>query len=187
MDITRISLKRLRKAISMVPQDPLLFQGTVESNLDPDHSAEISHLRDTLLKCASIGSMKRSDESDSFKGRLSLDTAVSAGGSNFSQGQRQVLSLCRAMVRKTKLMVLDEATSSVDGETDAAIQSLLRAEVSESDVPNRGLITVAHRLQTIMDYDKVIVMGSGKVLEEGKPSELVQKGGVFSDMVKHSG
>lgn len=170
----------------MVPQDPMLFQGTIESNLDPGHSIEVARLQKALNKGASIGSMQKNDESGAFKGQLALDTSVDPSGSNFSQGQRQVLSLCRAMVRRTKLMVLDEATSSVDSETDSAIQSMLRDEVCGSAAMKRGLVTVAHRLQTIMDYDKVIVMAFGKVLEVGRPSELLETEGIFHDMVQHS-
>jgi ABC-type multidrug transport system fused ATPase/permease subunit len=186
VDITTISKKRLRQAIAMVPQDPLLFQGTISSNLDPGNCIDVAQLQRTLNKCSSIETMQKSDKSVSFKGRLMLDTAVSAGGSNFSHGQRQVLSLCRALSRETHLMLLDEATSSVDSDTDAAIQSVLRDEVCSASESQRGLITIAHRLQTILDYDKIVVMGFGKVLEAGSPKDLLAMNGMFHDMVKHS-
>lgn len=126
---------------------------------------------------------------------LSLTTQIQPSGSNFSHGQRQVLSLCRALVRKSKLMLLDEATASMDYETDKGIQAVLRKEMnmgsSGSDdgeaSRKRTLVTVAHRLRTIVDYDKVVVMGGGKVLETGAPKELYKRKGVFFDMVRFSG
>lgn len=119
---------------------------------------------------------------------LTLDAPVSPEGNNFSHGQRQVLSLCRAMLRRTKLTLLDEATSSVDMETDGAMQGILRTQLCGDGGDERsGLITVAHRLKTILDYDKVVVMGFGQVLEMGSPKELLASKGTFYDMVEHSG
>jgi ABC-type multidrug transport system fused ATPase/permease subunit len=95
---------------------------------------------------------------------ISLSSAVKAKGENFSHGQRQVLSLCRALVRKSKLMLLDEATASMDYETDRGIQNVLKVELNEHD-PHRTLVTIAHRLKTIIDYDRVVVLSAGSVLE----------------------
>lgn len=118
---------------------------------------------------------------------LTLDTTVDARGENFSHGQRQVLSLCRALVRRgSRLMLLDEATASMDYETDRGIQAVLRREMFAAG-SGRTLITIAHRLRTIADYDRVIVMGGGRVLEMGSPKELFSAKGDFYDMVQHSG
>ena len=95
---------------------------------------------------------------------LTLETTVASKGENFSHGQRQVLSLCRALVRKSKVMLLDEATASMDYETDRGIQCVLRDELDASG-GDRTLVTIAHRLRTIVDYDSLVVMGGGKVLE----------------------
>ncbi|KAJ4155619.1 hypothetical protein LMH87_000855 [Akanthomyces muscarius] len=168
----------------MVPQDALLFQGTVRMNLDPSNTIPDSDLNEFLSMCASLNAMKSQAENDSLQSDLMLDTPVSPGGNNFSHGQRQVLSLCRAMVRKNKLTLLDEATSSVDMGTDSAIQGILRAQLSGGQ---HGLITVAHRLKTVLDYDKVVVMGFGKVLEMGSPTELLDSKCKFYDMMEHSG
>jgi ABC-type multidrug transport system fused ATPase/permease subunit len=125
---------------------------------------------------------------DGFAERLTLSTLVKAKGENFSDGQRQVLSMCRIFARRSKLMLLDEAISSMDKETDAEVQKVLRDELKDTSKndESRCLITVAHRLQTISDYDKVVVMGSGEILEEGSPEELMKKKGHFHDMKMHS-
>lgn len=167
----------------MVPQDALLFQGTIRLNLDPSQTIPEPDLDEIFSACTSLSSMKSQVE----KHGLTLDTPVSPGGNNFSHGQRQVLSLCRAMVRKTKLTLLDEATSSVDMETDRAMQGILRAQLCGDGEKRSGLITVAHRLKTVLDYDKVIVMGFGKVLEMGSPEELLDSKSMFYNMVEHSG
>lgn len=171
----------------MVPQDAQLFQGTLRNNLDPGNVIPEEDLEEALNSCASLSSMQRQDENGSFQGRVTLDTSVSPSGANFSHGQRQVLSLCRAMVRKTKLVLLDEATSSVDMETDSSIQDILRTQVCGGEQKKSGLITVAHRLKTVMDYDKVVVMGFGQVIEAGSPAELLARQGQFYDMVQNSG
>ncbi|OAA72657.1 ABC transporter [Akanthomyces lecanii RCEF 1005] len=184
VDIATVPRRRLRQAIGMVPQDALLFQGTVRMNLDPSNTIPDSDLNEFLSMCASLNAMKSQAKNDSLQSDLTLDTPVSPGGNNFSHGQRQVLSLCRAMVRKNKLTLLDEATSSVDMGTDSAIQGILRAQLSGGQ---HGLITVAHRLKTVLDYDKVVVMGFGKVLEMGSPTELLDSKCKFYDMMEHSG
>jgi ABC-type multidrug transport system fused ATPase/permease subunit len=122
-------------------------------------------------------------------GGLHLSMTVTAKGENFSHGQRQVLSLCRALIRKSKLMLLDEATASMDYETDRGVQVVLRKELNSAaeGARDRTLVTIAHRLRTIIDYDKVVVMGGGSVLEVGSPRELYAQEGQFYDMVKHSG
>lgn len=184
VDITTVPRRRLRQAIGMVPQDTLLFQRSIRGNLDPTNAIPEADLKELLSACALLSAMKSQAEKDALQSDLTLDTPVSPGGNNFSHGQRQVLSLCRAMVRKTKLTLLDEATSSVDMDTDSAIQGILQTQLSGS---RHGLITVAHRLKTVLDYDKIVVMGFGKVLEMGSPKELLHAKGKFYDMMEHSG
>lgn len=168
----------------MVPQDALLFQGTIRLNLDPSKIIPESKLGEIFSAYVSVGSMKTQTEGQDG---LTLDTSVSPDGNNFSHGQRQILALCRAMVRKTKLTLLDEATSSVDAETDCAMQDILRTQLGGGREEGSGLITVAHRLKTILDYDKVVVMGFGEVLEIGTPTELLGSKGKFYNMLKDSG
>jgi ATP-binding cassette subfamily C (CFTR/MRP) protein 4 len=113
----------------------------------------------------------------------SLDTVVAEGGSNFSVGQRQLLCLARAILRKNRILVLDEPTANVDGYTD----KLLQAAVSKS-FTDSTIIAVAHRLDTVIDYDKILVLGSGKVLEYGTPRELLERhDSYFSGMVRDTG
>merc|ERR1712176_42341 len=112
---------------------------------------------------------------------LGLDTQVSEGGDNLSLGQRQLICLARALLRGSKILVLDEATSSVDSKTDQEVQEVIRKEFVNKGVT---VITVAHRLETIMGYDKVAVLGNGEVLEYGAPNELLQlKNGEFKQLV----
>lgn len=104
------------------------------------------------------------NNSDGRPKEFELSTAVAAKGENFSHGQRQVLSLCRALVRKSKLMLLDEATASMDYETDRGIQEVLRRELDEAG-GDQTLVTIAHRLRTIIDYDTVVIMSNGRMAE----------------------
>lgn len=219
VDITRVPRRRLRQSLTIIPQEAVLFNGTVGTNLDPAGEAAPEVVEGALASCAGIASFKFRDrprlgevngdrvgdeEEDginpeattsssppnentpllsglstpaaeaisSSAAGLSPQTTVDARGENFSHGQRQVLSLCRALVRKSKLMLLDEATASMDYETDHGIQAVLRREIfgggaggADGSDGGRTLVTIAHRLRTIADYDRVVVMGGGRVLE----------------------
>ncbi|PSR76546.1 P-loop containing nucleoside triphosphate hydrolase protein [Coniella lustricola] len=207
VDITNIPRKRLRDALTIIPQEAVLFNGTVGSNLDPADSIDRQVLQQALHNCEGIASFQFRNREDHKKDAedsgfaavdgssepppaadeqtpllsatvspsalaavavsasgLNLETPVDAKGENFSHGQRQVLSLCRALVRRSKLMLLDEATASMDYETDEGIQAVLRQELFATG-RDRTLVTIAHRLRTIADYDCVVVMGGGRVLE----------------------
>lgn len=179
VDITSFSRKRLREALTIIPQEAVLFSGDVESNLDPTGEVPKEVVTRALQYCSGIASFEYREEevaeeedsgintpdsSHSDTQKISLSTSVKAKGENFSHGQRQVLSLCRALVRKSKLMLLDEATASMDYETDQGIQQVLRKELNEHG-RDRTLVTIAHRLKTIIDYDKVVVLGAGCVIE----------------------
>lgn len=195
VDITKVPRHRLREGLTIIPQEAVLFNGTVESNLDPGGQVSKHVLEKALVNCEGIASFSahNSDDedgdflNDGTRGNvISLDTCVDAQGENFSHGQRQVLSLCRALIRQSKLMLLDEATASMDYETDRGIQRVLRRELEEAG-GDRTLVTIAHRLRTIIDYDAVVVMSAGRVIECGSPSELFRARGQFYDMVYHSG
>ncbi|KAF3767843.1 P-loop containing nucleoside triphosphate hydrolase protein [Cryphonectria parasitica EP155] len=215
VDITNIPRKRLRQGLTVIPQEAVLFNGTVGSNLDPAGEIEREVLQGALRSCEGIASFQFREGNDSHveeapptnetdplllaptdapalaavaesASGLNLETTVDAKGENFSHGQRQVLSLCRALVRRSKLMLLDEATASMDYETDKGIQGVLRKELFSAG-RDRTLVTIAHRLRTIADFDCVVVMGAGRVLEMGSPHELFAAKGSFYDMVQHSG
>lgn len=156
-DITKLGLHQLRSNLAIIPQDPVLFTGTLRFNLDP------------------VGQYKDQDiwralELAHLKAHLNngLDTAVSEGGSNFSVGQKQLICLARALLKKSKILVLDEATAAVDPETDELIQSTIKTQFKHCTV-----LTIAHRLNTILDSDKIIVLANGQVAETGSPSQLL--------------
>ncbi|KZP10470.1 P-loop containing nucleoside triphosphate hydrolase protein, partial [Athelia psychrophila] len=144
---------------------PELLSGTLRQNLDPFDQYDDATLNDALR-----GAGLHSLQSDMTEGKLTLDSQISSGGGNVSVGQRQILALARALVRGSKLLILDEATSAIDYKTDSVIQTSLRNELG-SDVT---LITVAHRLQTIMDADRIMVLDAGHIAEFDSPTELLR-------------
>ncbi|KAF7956233.1 hypothetical protein EAE96_005153 [Botrytis aclada] len=193
LDISKINLHSLRSRLAIIPQDPVLFSGTVRSNLDAFDEHTDSELRDALERVQLIPPTGQNTPSTSGTSTpslqknknlfTSLQSPITEGGLNLSQGQRQLLCLARAIVSHPKIMVLDEATSAVDMDTDALIQRSIRQEFTDST-----LIVIAHRLSTIADFDKILVLGEGKVVEFGKPKDLMElDGGVFRGMVKESG
>ncbi|KAI8092836.1 uncharacterized protein BX664DRAFT_357339 [Halteromyces radiatus] len=177
IDISTIGLDDLRSRLTIIPQDPVLLSGTLRSNLDAFDQYDDA----TLWKA-----LKRSHLIDNNNGDnqdVTLDTVVAEGGKNFSQGQRQLIALARALVKKSALIVLDEATSSVDFETDRLIQNTIRTEFADS-----AILCVAHRLKTIIDYDRVLVLDQGQVKEFDTPYALMTNdGGIFQQMCQRSG
>ncbi|KAH1469916.1 hypothetical protein KXV58_001812 [Aspergillus fumigatus] len=186
LDISQIHLHRLRTSVTLIPQEPVLFSGDVQSNLDPFGEASETELHSALSACTSIqvhGSPAGEAGTNKPTTRaLTLDTPIAANGENFSQGQRQVLSIARAVCRRSKVVLLDEATASVDHETDMHMQKLLR-----SMFPDSTIIAIAHRLRTIMDYDRVLVMAEGEIIENDSPANLIKKQGVFWSMLQNTG
>ncbi|KAI0408161.1 P-loop containing nucleoside triphosphate hydrolase protein [Xylaria palmicola] len=181
IDIATIGLHDLRSRLAIIPQDPTLFHGTVRSNLDPfsEHSdLELwSALRQADLVAADAG------PNDKDPGRIHLDSVVEEDGLNFSLGQRQLMALARALVRGSRIIVCDEATSSVDMETDDKIQKTMAAGFR-----GRTLLCIAHRLRTIVGYDRICVMDAGRIAELGTPLELwAMEGGIFRGMCERSG
>uniref|UniRef100_A0A7N8WWT3 Multidrug resistance-associated protein 1 n=1 Tax=Mastacembelus armatus TaxID=205130 RepID=A0A7N8WWT3_9TELE len=174
VDIAQLGLHELRSRITIIPQDPVLFSGSLRLNLDPFDSytdedvwmaLEFSHLKTFV---------------SGLPDKLSHE--CSEGGENFSVGQRQLLCLARALLRKTKILVLDEATAAVDMETDNLIQSTIRSQFEECTV-----LTIAHRLNTIMDYTRVLVLDKGEMAEFDSPSNLIAQRGAFYQMAKDAG
>ncbi|KAN0114469.1 P-loop containing nucleoside triphosphate hydrolase protein [Hyaloscypha variabilis] len=179
IDISTIGLHDLRSRMTIIPQDPTLFRGTIRSNLDPFHEHQDLELWSALRQADLVdGEQAMSDKS----GRIHLDTAVEDEGLNFSLGQRQLLALARALVRGSQIIVCDEATSSVDFETDRRIQStMLRA------FKDKTLLCIAHRLKSIIGYDRILVMDAGNVVELDSPLTLYDQGGIFRSMCDRSG
>ncbi|KAI8348976.1 P-loop containing nucleoside triphosphate hydrolase protein [Mortierella sp. GBAus27b] len=193
INIYKIGLQDLRSNLTIIPQDPVLFKGTLRSNLDPFGEREDRELWEALRRSHLIpdtrpnsttprgaGGSVESETVDPTK--ITLDTPVKENGSNFSQGQRQLIALARALVRQSKIIVMDEATASVDFETDLKIQGTIRQEMASSTI-----ITIAHRIRTIADFDRVLVMNAGEVVEFDKPLTLMKKeDSLFRSMCERS-
>jgi ABC-type multidrug transport system fused ATPase/permease subunit len=170
IDVSSIGLNDLRSGISIIPQDPLLFSGTLRSNIDPFSTKTDAELYDALKRAHLVPSSSTysppTDPASSSgtttpgnsNNRFNLDTVIEEEGNNLSVGERSLVSLARAMVRGTKVLVLDEATASVDVETDSKIQETIRNEFKD-----RTLLCIAHRLRTILSYDRILVMSDGQV------------------------
>uniref|UniRef100_A0A674BQ19 ATP binding cassette subfamily C member 2 n=1 Tax=Salmo trutta TaxID=8032 RepID=A0A674BQ19_SALTR len=173
-DIATLGLHDLRSRLTIIPQDPVLFSGTLRMNLDPFETfsdeeiwriLELSHLKEY------VGGLQEG-----------LTHEVSEGGENLSIGQRQLLCLARALLRKSRILILDEATAAVDLETDNLIQKTIRREFSHCTV-----LTIAHRLHSILDSSRVMVLDAGKIVEFDSPSTLFNKQGHFYSMARDAG
>jgi ABC-type multidrug transport system fused ATPase/permease subunit len=197
VDISTIGLFDLRSKLTIIPQDPVLFNGSLRSNLDPLDQHSDDKLWEALKRVHFMESMQQpqvlensqgcdtnSATTESGSGSCSLDMPVAENGSNFSQGQRQLLCLARSLLQGNKIIFLDEATASVDNETDARIQQTIRSEFASSTI-----VCIAHRLRTIIDYDKVLVLEKGEVAEFGTPIDLIENSpvGTFRSMCEETG
>ena len=221
VDISSVGLETLRSRLSIIPQDPTLFKGTVRSNLDPfgrytdhelwaalrdadlvgeettpsisEHSSERGSLLDEKAADAELdekADLKKNNEpsapmhvTHAEASRITLDTPVNEEGLNFSLGQRQLMALARALVRKSRIIVCDEATSSVDMQTDERIQKTMAAGFK-----GKTLLCIAHRLRTIIGYDRIIVMDQGQIAEIGAPRDLWSaEGSIFRGMCERGG
>lgn len=193
IDISKVGLNLLRSKIAVIPQDPVLFSGSIRTNLDPFNEYADERLREVLERVGLLkeihSGMVRSQSNTSLASSMvslsgsssplkSLEDEVKEGGSNFSVGQRQLLVIARALLRGAKIVIMDEATASVDADTDARIQNVIRTEFKDSTC-----ITVAHRINTILDSDYILVMDDGRAAEFDKPDVLLKKGGLFKDLV----
>jgi len=170
IDTGDISLSRLRHVLSIIPQEPILFSGNIRRNLDPFSEKTDEELWDAIDKVqlkAKIQSLP-----------TRLDSPVSECGSDFSVGQKQLICLARAILRKNRILILDEATANVDPRTDALIQATIRTEFAHCTV-----LTIAHRLNTIIDYDRVMVLDAGTLAQFDAPYRLIKyKSGIFYEL-----
>lgn len=179
VDLSKIGLSDVRgrpNGLRVIPQDPVLYAGTLRDCMDPFKQCENDEIILEALKAVKHqGALER--------GLATLNDSIEEGGSNLSAGERQLLCLARAIVEKPKVLILDEATASIDSSTDAFIQEMLRTRFR-----NTTLLTIAHRLHTIMDYDTVLVMEDGRVAQFGPPKRLLEdKTGIFASLVDSSG
>ncbi|KAM7536900.1 hypothetical protein Aperf_G00000087092 [Anoplocephala perfoliata] len=175
INIAEIGLHDLRGRITLIPQDPVLFSGTLRFNLDPFNS----HTDEAIWEALTIANLRSFVEEASSEG---LNMQIAEGGGNLSQGQRQLVCLARALLRRSRILVLDEATAAVDPLTDQLIQQAVRKEFASSTV-----LTIAHRLNTILDYDRILVLDAGRLVEIGTPKELAKRtDSVFHGMLKEA-
>ncbi|XP_010213933.1 PREDICTED: canalicular multispecific organic anion transporter 2 isoform X2 [Tinamus guttatus] len=172
--ISDIGLHDLRSKLTIIPQDPVLFSGTLRMNLDPFNK----YSDEEIWKALELSHLKRFVSSQPS----TLDYECSEGGENLSVGQRQSVCLARALLRKTRVLVLDEATAAVDLETDDFIQMTIRTQFEDCTV-----LTIAHRLNTIMDYTRVLVLDKGAIAEFDTPANLIASKGIFYSMAKDAG
>lgn len=176
VDIKSLGLRHLRSRLSIIPQEPILFSGTIRSNLDPFNK----YSDDELWQALDSSHLKAAV--NEMPGQLSA--LVTEGGSNLSLGQRQLLCLSRALLKKNKILVCDEATANVDKETDNIIQQTIKNNFQTCTV-----LTIAHRLNTIIDMDKVLVMDEGRIVEYDEPYNLLKENStsLFASMVRQTG
>ena len=170
IDTSTVPLRTLRSRLGIIPQDPVIFSASVRFNLDPFEAYSDIQIWDVLK------SVDMKEHVMSLPGKLSEE--VAEGGDNFSTGQRQLICIARALLRTPKILVLDEATASIDNETDNMIQAMVRVNFKECTV-----LTIAHRLNTIIDSDRIMVMDAGLLAEMGSPVELLaNEGGPFKSL-----
>lgn len=192
LDIATIGLQDLRSRLSIIPQDPTLFRGTIRSNLDPFKEHTDMDLYAALRQAGLVAELPPPQPAGSNglvaaapkdPSRIQLDTVVEEDGLNFSLGQRQLMALARALVRASQIIVCDEATSSVDMETDDKIQATIATAFR-----GKTLLCIAHRLRTIIGYDRICVMDKGRIAEMDTPINLWRKeDGIFRGMCERSG
>jgi len=194
-DVRAVPLNVLRDRVGMIPQDAWLYSGTVRANLDPFgefSDAEIFEVLDLVsigkyvrdLGADAAAKAKEKDAAHQAQG-TGLDFVVNEKGDNFSSGMVQLFCMARVLLRKPKVVFMDEATASVDLETDVAVQRAIRGD---GGLRGATLITVAHRLQTVIDFDKILVMADGRAVEFGHPHELLQNpGSEFTNLVENTG
>ncbi|KAJ3015358.1 UNVERIFIED_CONTAM: Multidrug resistance-associated protein 1 [Siphonaria sp. JEL0065] len=174
-DIATLGLKKLRCGLQMIPQNPILFDGTVRSNLDPTNKYSDDDIWYALECCG----MKEYVSSLSEK----LESPITEGGANLSAGQRQLICLAKVLLKKSKILIMDEATSSVDAESDLRIQESMKTHFKDATV-----VSIAHRLNTIAAFDKILVLEHGKVAEFEAPHLLLtREGSIFGEMVDATG
>uniref|UniRef100_A0A3Q2V2S4 ATP binding cassette subfamily C member 3 n=1 Tax=Haplochromis burtoni TaxID=8153 RepID=A0A3Q2V2S4_HAPBU len=172
--ISEIGLHDLRSKLTIIPQEPVLFSGTLRMNLDPFEK----YSDEEVWKALEHSHLHKFVSNQAAK----LDLECSEGGENLSVGQRQLVCLARALLRKTRILILDEATAAIDLETDDLIQSTIRTQFEDCTV-----FTIAHRLNTIMDYTRVLVLDKGRIAEFDTPTNLISKRGIFYGMAKDAG
>lgn len=173
VSIKNIDIQQLRRSITTIPQDPILFNTSLKRNLDPSEH----HTRAEIEKVLEdVGLWEK------FKDSHGIEHMIDVGGSNLSQGVKQLICFGRALLEKNKLILMDEATASIDSVTELKIQQLIKEKFSESTI-----LMIAHKLTTVMDCDKILILDHGKIVEFGYLQELkVKQGSLLSKLLKNA-
>ncbi|KAH9619018.1 hypothetical protein KSS87_012360 [Heliosperma pusillum] len=171
IDVSVLGLHDLRSRFGIIPQEPVLFEGTVRSNIDPTDQYSDDQIWKSLERCQLKDVVASKPEK--------LDAPVVDNGDNWSVGQRQLLCLGRVMLKKSRLLFMDEATASVDSQTDAVIQRIIRQDFAACTI-----ISIAHRIPTVMDCDRVLVIDAGKAKEFDSPARLLERPSLFGALVQ---
>ncbi|KAH8793678.1 multidrug resistance-associated ABC transporter [Flagelloscypha sp. PMI_526] len=169
LDITQIGLTDLRSRLTIIPQDPHILSGSLRSTLDVFGEYDDALLFESLRRVQLIPSSSTPEDEANVNVFRNLDSSVSEGGENFSTGEKQLICMARAVLRRSKILIMDEATASVDYATDELISQTIRQEFKNSTI-----LTIAHRLRTIIDYDRVMLLDQGRIVEFDKPAVLLQ-------------
>ncbi|KAJ2143442.1 hypothetical protein IW142_003724 [Coemansia sp. RSA 564] len=181
VNIATIGLEALRQKVAIIPQDPVMFNGTIRFNLDPFGSYPDELLIDVLRRTLLL--RDAGNNTSSVAAFSSLNDVVMGHGQNLSLGQRQLVAMARALMRRSHLVILDEATAAVDFENDSRIQGTIRGP----EFADATLFCIAHRLRTIIDYDRILVLDEGKIVEFDTPAALIQQeGGYFRELCENS-
>ncbi|ODV96481.1 hypothetical protein PACTADRAFT_75600 [Pachysolen tannophilus NRRL Y-2460] len=186
VDISKIGLETLRSHLAIIPQDPIMFSSTLRKNLDPFDKFSDDKLYDVLKIVTLVDDIEKVKRQDGYHGetlhKYNLNQSVSEAGSNYSLGERQLVSLARAILHDSKILIMDEATSSVDYDTDEKVQRIIKQQFSHCTI-----LCIAHRLKTIIDYDRILVLEKGEVIEFDTPYNLFcTEDGVFKEMCEKS-
>ena len=171
IDISKIGLEILRKNLTIIPQEPTLIEGTLRENVDPENIFEDEKIL-TILKDVGL---------DDFMEGKNLDYNIENNGNNISIGEKQLICIARALIKKSKIILMDEATANIDYKTETFLQTSINKELKDCTV-----ITIAHRIKTIINYDKILVLNNGEMVEFDSPKNLLEKKGLFYQLYKES-
>lgn len=174
IDISSLSLHELRSKLTIIPQDPTLFTGSLRFNLDPFDQYSDQQLIDSLIEVHLSSFFSQSSDG--------LSHQIVSNGENMSAGQKQLICLARTLLKKTKILILDEATANIDNQTDSYIQSVIKKHFK-----NCTVMTIAHRLDTVINCDRIVVLSHGSIVESGKPQDLLrEKNSIFYNFLEET-
>ena len=171
IDISEIGLEMLRKNLTIIPQEPTIIEGTLRENIDPSNNFTDEQIKNILYD---VGL-------DDFMVDKNLDYEIENNGNNISIGEKQLICIARALIKKSKIILMDEATANIDYKTESFLQNSINEQLKDCTV-----ITIAHRIKTIINYDKILVLNNGEIVEYDSPQILLEKKGLFYQLYKES-